>query len=285
MVSIQERRATTEYLQSTYSFSERHTCRLLALPRSSQRYTSRRVMIPGLLERLLALAHERPRFGYQRLHLLLRRDGFGVNHKCVYRLYKLSGLALRKKRGKRRCGERRGQAAPSSGINDRWSMDFVSDRLVDGRAFRVFAVVDDFGKRCNAVEIDTSLPGLRVIRALERAIELYGKPNRIVMDNGPEFTCLIFIAWLLRQGIEPCWIEPGKPIQNAYAESFNARFRDECLNQHVFTSVPHARALIEDWRQDYNAVRPHTSLDGLTPDEFAMTLAGCEHRADVLQKL
>jgi putative transposase len=269
VVTVPERRAAVHELQERFAFSERHACELVGCARSTQRYSTRRPEPLQLCERLGTLARERPRFGYRRLKILLEREGFHVNHKRVYRLYTLAGLKLRGKRSKRRCGERRGPSSAPLAINDRWSMDFVSDRLADGRAFRAFAVVDDFGKRCTAIEVDTSLPGERVIRALERAIEMYGKPRRLVMDNGPEFTCRAFLAWVLRRGIEPCWIDPGKPIQNAYAESFNSRFRDECLNQHVFMDLRDARALIEEWRADYNAIRPHTSLGGLAPDDFS----------------
>jgi putative transposase len=263
-----------EHIEREHGFSERRALRATGFPRSTQRYRARRVEDPLVVERLTALAHQRPRFGYERLHILLRREGFIVNHKRVRRLYKLAGLKLRAKRGKRRLGERRGLPLAPVALNDRWSMDFVSDRLADGRAFRALAIVDDYAKRCNAIEVDTSLPGLRVIRALEAAIERYGKPKRIVMDNGPEFTCRAFLAWVLRRDIEPCWIEPGKPIQNAYIESFNARFRDECLDQHFFESLRDARALIADWRDDYNRLRPHTSLGGRSPNEFISSLAG-----------
>ena len=157
---------------------------------------------------------------------------------------------------------------PAAGANQSWSMDFVSDRLGDGRQFRTLTVVDNFVKRCPVLEVDTSISGERVTRALDRAIEMYGKPWQMVMDNGPEFTSRALLEWATRRGIELVWIEPGKPIQNAYAESFNSRFRDECLNQHHFTTLDDARALIESWRQDYNTVRPHTSLGGETPERF-----------------
>ena len=274
MVTPPLRRAVVQEVMDVHGFSERHACDVTGFARSSQRYQARRRSYAELSMRLAALAGDRPRFGYRRLHIMLGREGFKANHKLVYRLYRLAGLKLRGKRGKRRCGERRGKPLPPIAINDRWSMDFVSDRLVDGRAFRAFAVVDDVSKRCVVIEVDTSLPGLRVIRALEQAIDCYGKPNRLVMDNGPEFTSRAFLAWVQRRGIEPCWIDPGKPIQNAYAESFNSRFRDECLNQHVFTTVADARALIEGWRVDYNSLRPHSSLGGLAPDDFSASQAG-----------
>jgi putative transposase len=157
---------------------------------------------------------------------------------------------------------------PEAGANESWSMDFVSDRLSDGRQFRPLTVVDDFVKRSPVLEIDTSISRERVTRALDRAIEAHGKPRRLVMDTGTEFTSRALLAWAARLGIELVWIEPGKPIQNAYAGSFNARLRDEYLNQHHFLSLGDARGLIELWRQDYNELRPHTSLGGETPERF-----------------
>jgi transposase InsO family protein len=151
---------------------------------------------------------------------------------------------------------------PITGVNESWSMDFVSDRLGDGRQFRTLTVVGDFLKRCPVLEVDTSISGERVTRALDRGIDIYGKPRRLVMDNGPEFTSRALLEWAGKRDIELVWIEPGKPIQNAFAESFNARFRDECLDQHHFTTLGEARSLIELWRQDYNHLRPHAVARG-----------------------
>jgi putative transposase len=268
MVSGPERRQVTAFLQETFDMSERRACRVLDQSRSTQRYGSRRVEIPRLRERLVELAQARPRFGYPRLHLLLRREGFPVNRKRVYRLYCASGLKLRPKRRRKGAPRERHPMTPAAKVNASWSLDFVSDRLADGRAFRTLTVVDDFLKRCPALEVDTSITGARVTRTLDRAIEIHGKPDRLIMDNGPEFTSRAMIEWAGRRGIELAWIDPGKPIQNAFAESFNSRFRDECLNQHHFTTLDDARALIEAWRQDYNSVRPHTSLRGETPERF-----------------
>ena len=248
--------------------SQRRACRVIDQPRATQRYILRREEVPRLRERLIELAQQRPRFGYPRLHLLLRREGFLVNRKRVYRIYRHSGLTLRSKRRRRGAQRERRPMTPAVGANQSWSLDFVADRLGDGRPFRTLTVVDDFVKRCPVLEVDTSLSGERVTRDLDRAIDVYGKPRRLVMDNGPEFTSRAFIAWAGRRGIELVWIDPGKPIQNAYAESFNARFRDECLNQHHFTTLEDARALIESWRLDYNLLRPHTSLGGESPERF-----------------
>jgi putative transposase len=268
VVSPSERRDATSFLVESFEVSQRRACRLVGHARSTHRYEHRREEIPRLRERLVALAEQRPRFGYPRLHILLRREGFMVNRKRVYRLYRAAGLKLRAKRRKRAAPREKRPMTPATGANQSWSMDFVSDRLGDGRQFRTFTVVDDFVKRCPVLEVDTSISGQRVTRALDRAIESYGKPRRLIMDNGPEFTSRVLLEWAGRRDIELAWIEPGKPIQNAYVESFNARFRDECLNQHHFTTLADARALIEDWRDDYNHVRPHTSRGGQTPERF-----------------
>jgi putative transposase len=169
-------------------------------------------------------------------------------------------ITLRRKRRKQISGLRWLPMTPVLAPNERWSMDFVSDALSSGRRFRVLNIVDDYSKLSPAIEVDTSLPGLRVMRTLERAIDLHGKPKLIVMDNGPEFTCRALDEWASSQGIALHWIDPGKPMRNAFAESFNGRFREECLDQHHFVSLDDARALIESWHEDYNSIRPHTSL-------------------------
>jgi len=248
--------------------SQRRACRVIEQPRATQRYSLRREEVPGLRERLIELAQQRPRFGYPRLHILLRHEGFVVNRKRVYRIYRHAGLTLRAKRRRRGAARERRPMTPAVGANESWSLDFVADRLGDGRPFRVLTVVDDFAKRCPVLEVDTSISGQRVARALDRAIDVYGKPRRLIMDNGPEFTSRALIEWAVRRNIALAWIDPGKPIQNAYAESFNARFRDECLDQHHFTTLDDARALIESWREDYNLVRPHSSLGGRSPERF-----------------
>ncbi len=268
MVSLAEKRKTVEFLRQDFELSERRACALVGQSLSTHRYVATRVEIPKLRERLIALAHERTRFGYPRLTYMLRREGFPVSRKRVYRLYSQEGLKLRRKRRKRIGGLRCAAPAAPLAPNERWSMDFVSDALSIGRRFRVLNIVDDFTKLSPAIEVDTSLPGLRVIRTLERAIELRGKPKMIVMDNGPEFTCKALDQWAWSQGIALHWIDPGKPIQNAFVESFNGRFREECLDQHHFVSIDDARALIESWREDYNSIRPHTSLRGLSPEDF-----------------
>ena len=258
--------------------SERRACRLVGAGRSSVRYRSRRGGDEELRERLKSLAVERRRWGYKRLHVLLRREGFAVNHKRVYRLYREEGLTVRRRKRKRISVPRREKVAPVQPC-ERWSMDFISDTLWNGRRFRSLTIVDDFTREAAAIEVDTSLPAARVIGVLERLEQERGLPRRIVVDNGPEFAGKALDAWAYSKGIELQFIQPGKPVENAYIESFNGRFRDECLSEHWFTSLSDARGTIERWRRDYNEVRPHGSLGYRTPAEFLSSLRGVCLRA------
>jgi putative transposase len=227
-----------------------------------------------LLARLQAHAAERPRFGYRRLHTLIGREGVVANHKRVYAVYREAGLQVRRRRRKRLTrGERVALAVPS-GPCERWSMDFMLDTLADGRPFRVLNIVDDFTRECLAIEVDRSLPGARVVRVLERLRAEIGLPQTIVTDNGPEFAGRTLDAWAYAAGVTIRFIRPGKPIENAYVESFNGKFRDECLNEHWFISMVDAQSQIESWRVDYNTVRPHSSLQNQTPDQFAQLSRG-----------
>ena len=257
-----------EHFQDEFDFSERRACELAGQARSVQRYTAQREPDDELRGKLEALAALRPRFGYRRLSILLRREGVEANHKRVWRVYREAGLSVRKKRRKRIAWASRPERPAAGEPNARWSMDFMSDSMVDGRALRLLNVVDDFSRRAVAMEVDLSLPAPRVIRALEQASELYGLPRSIIVDNGPEFAGRLLDAWCHEHGIELIFIRPGKPVENAYAESFNGRVREECLNQHAFESVSHARSVIEAWREDYNTTRPHSSLAGLAPEDF-----------------
>ncbi len=222
-----------------------------------------------LLARLQAHAAVRPRYGYRRLHTLISREGLVANHKRVHRVYREAGLQVRRRRRKRITrGERIPLPLPS-GPRQRWSMDFMADTLADGRSFRTLNIVDDFTRECVAIEVDRSLPGARVVRVLERIAATVGLPRILVSDNGPEFAGRTLDTWAYRQGVARRFIRPGKPIENAYVESFNGTFRDECLNEHWFLSVAEARQIIEAWRIDYNTVRPHRSLRQQTPAAFA----------------
>lgn len=268
------RREAVQVAVEELAFSQRRACRLVGIARSVARYRSRAVEPPGLRERLCALAAERRRYGYRRLWVLLRREEFLVNHKRVYRLYREEGLAVQRRKRKRMCGAGRVPAATPSRNNQRWSMDFVADSLASGRRIRVLTVVDDFTRECLATEVDTSLPGVRVARVLDRVGAQRGLPETITVDNGPEFAGRALDAWAYQHQVHLHFIQPGKPVQNAYIESFNGKLRDECLNEHWFGSLQHARAIVEEWRQDYNGVRPHSALGNLTPDQFAQQTNG-----------
>ena len=261
------RREAVGMLRAVFGWSERRACRALGFSRSSHRYQSRRTQPGKLVERMRELAQARPRFGYRRLHLLLRREGVHVNHKRIYRLYRLEGLSVRAKRRKRLVSAPREALASPSRPNQRWSMDFVSDSTDAGQRFRVLTVVDDFSRRCVTLVTAISFSGRRVSLALDAAI-LDAPPETIVMDNGPEFTSKALDQWAHERNVKLHFIRPGKPVENAYAESFNGRFRDECLNANWFANVLDARERIDAWRDDYNEHRPHSSLDGLTPEEY-----------------
>jgi putative transposase len=236
---------------------------VVGVGRSTVRYRRRERPDDGALRRrLLALAGERPRFGYRRLHALLRREGVGVNHKRIERLYRAEALALRRRRRKRAGAP--GPVRP----NQQWALDFVSDALACGRRIRVLAVVDARTREALAVEVDTSLPGERVARVLDQVAARRGLPEEVVLDNGPELTGRALDQWAYRRGVGLRFIDPGKPVQNATIESFNGRFRDGCLNEHWFLGIADARRTVEEWRQDYNQRRPHSSLGYRTPEEF-----------------
>ena len=250
-------------------YSQRRACRLIGLAAKVYRYRTRRADDGVLRTRLKALAAHRRRFGYRRLYLVLRREGVIVNHKKLFRIYREEKLAVRKRNGRKRALGTRAPMAIPQGRNQRWSLDFVSDALGDGRRFRVLTVVDDFTRECVCLVADTSLSGARVARELNAIIAIRGRPAMIVSDNGSEFTSTAMLGWQLETGIGWHYIQPGKPQQNGFIESFNGRFRDELLNETLFSSLSEARRIIEDWRIDYNGERPHTSLNGLTPNEFA----------------
>ena len=197
-----------------------------------------------------------------------------INHKRTERIYHEEGLVLRRKRRRKGAAGSRVMMPSPQRPNQRWSMDFVTDSIVTGRRFRALAIVDDYSRECPVIEVDTSLGGARVVRVLERLAETRGLPNVITTDNGPEFTGRALDEWAYRKGVQLNFIRPGKPIENAYAESFIGRLRDECLNENWFMNLKHARDIIEDWRRDYNEVRPHSSLNGMAPMEYAVTAAG-----------
>ena len=251
-----------------FGLSQRAACRLTGCARSVAQYRIRRIDDPRMVERLKAIAAERRRFGYRRLGLMLRREGVVANHKRVYRIYRELALQLRPRRKRGVRYVRGNEIVPVLAPNQRWSVDFVHDRLSTGRAFRTLTVVDDFSRECIALEVDFSFSGARVARIFDRVALSRSLPPTIKSDNGSEFTSGKLLEWSVKTGVDLHFIEPGKPNQNAVVESFNGRLRDELLNEHSFPTIFHARSALEAWRFDYNQRRPHTTLDGMTPAEF-----------------
>jgi putative transposase len=248
--------------------SIRKACILVGLPRASYDYKPVVRHDEELREKIRELAHQRRRFGCPRIHLLLRREGLPINHKRTERIYREEGLSLRKRKRRKTAAIARVILPTALRPNERWSMDFVTDNIVTGRRFRALVIVDDYSRECPVIEVDTSLGGRRVVAVLEKLADIRGLPEVITIDNGPEFAGRVLDEWAYRRGVKLNFIRPGKPIENAYAESFIGKLRDECLNENWFISLSHAREVIENWRMDYNEGRPHTSLGGLTPREF-----------------
>ena len=263
------RRELVDWLRVAYGTSISRSCRLAQISRSLCRYRSRRADQRGLRMRLRELAQARPRFGYRRLHVLLRREGWRINMKRVRRLYRLEGLQLRTRlRRRKHMSLHRGGAPAATRAHERWSMDFVHDSLIDGRAFRVLTVIDQWSRWSPILEVGSSMSGQRVAEALDRVIVAHGTPVSITVDHGTEFTSRALDEWAYRRGVKLDFTCPGKPTQNGHIESFNGRLRDECLNTHQFLSIEDAKRRIEAWRHDYNHSRPHSSLGHLTPREY-----------------
>ena len=249
--------------------SERKAFRMAHLNRSSGRYHSIEGTEAPLIERIKAIAFERRRFGYRRIFFLLRREGIVVNRKKVYRLYRAAGLTVHKRKGRKKARGRRMERHIVSRPNERWSLDFVHDQLSDGRRIKLMTVVDEYTRESLSVSVARSIQGKDVVRALEEIIAVRGKPQEIQSDNGSEFAGNVVQGWSHASEIEWGFIEPGKPVQNCYIESFNGKIRDECLNENWFETIAEAETLIEIWRNDYNQCRPHSSLKGMTPEAFA----------------
>jgi len=250
-------KAAVEQVRQEYAFSQRRACGLMLLAVSSYRYRTRRSDEP-LRTQLVELAREKPRFGYRRLHVLLRRSGEAVNHKRVHRVYREAGLSLRRKKRKH-CVRAGRPLQICTAANQEWALDFAHDAVACGRAIRVLSVVDAYTRECLALEVDTSFASRRVTRVLEAIIAERGRPQRIRCDNGPELTSRHFLAWCIERQIELVHIQPGRPMQNGQVESFNGKLRDECLRVSWFANLFEARRKIAAWRKEYNGERPHSS--------------------------
>lgn len=263
-------RRDVAFVMAEFAYSERQACKLVDVDRTSYRYEARPDKNDQLREALIALARQKPRWGYRRLWVVLSKRGHDVNVKRIYRLYRQAHLAVRRLKRKRL--ER---GAPVNALlaapNQEWGLDFVSDGVASGRGIRMLTVVDGYTRECPAIEVGVSLGSGRVTRTLDRVIAERGTPKAIRCDNGPEFTSRHFLAWCEERGISLVHIQPGRPMQNGYVESFNGRLRDECLNANWFLNVVDAKEKIEHWRVEYNSDRPHSSLAYRTPEEFAKT--------------
>ena len=253
-----------------FQLSERRACRLVGLSRDSFRNPPMASeQTQALRCRIVDIAHQRRRFGYRRVHDLLRRDFPGVNHKRVYRLYREANLAVRKRKKSKRPLNERVPLQLAKAVNEVWSMDFVSDSLSNGRRLKYLKVADDFSHECVDIAVDFGISGEYVTRLLDRAAVFRGYPDMVRTDNGPEFTSRVFMAWAQTHGIRHILIQPGRPMQNGYIESFNGKFRDEHLNESWFETLQQARNAVSIWKQDYNQVRPHSSVGRIPPAEFA----------------
>ena len=253
-----------------FQLSERRACRLVGLSRDSFRNPPMASeQTQALRCRIVDIAHQRRRFGYRRVHDLLRRDFPGVNHKRVYRLYREANLAVRKRKKSKRPLNERVPLQLAKAVNEVWSMDFVSDSLSNGRRLKYLTVADDFSHECVDIAVDFGISGEYVTRLLDGAAVFRGYPEMVRTDNGPEFTSRVFMAWAQTHGIRHILIQPGRPMQNGYIESFNGKFRDEHLNESWFETLQQARNAASIWKQDYNQVRPHSSVGRIPPAEFA----------------
>jgi putative transposase len=283
MVTPAARREAVAHLRLAFEVSERRACSTLGADRTSIRYRSTRHDDASIRVRLRELAAIRRRFGYRRLHILLRREGIVMNHKKLRRLYREERLQVRRRRGRKRALGTRAPMTLPQGPNQRWSLDFLSDAFADGRRFRILAIVDDFTRECLGLVPDTSLPGLRVVRELDALIAARGRPAMCVSDNGTELTGMAILGWSQETRVEWHYIAPGKPQQNAFIESFNARLRDELLNETIFSTLAYAREALAIWKDDYNNVRPHSALGNMTPVAFAKLSAPAMQRDGTLR--
>ncbi len=271
MVKPAIKKEVAGYLQAEHHLSQRRAAALVGSAPRVLRYQSTRADDQEIRERLRELAEERPRWGYRRLHVLLRREEFTLNLKKTHRIYREEKLHLRpKKRRLKRKGEAVVALVPVR-AHQLWTLDFIHDTLACGRPFRTLNVMDGASRLALSIEADTSLSAHRVVRVLEELRVIHGAPQALRLDNGPEFRSLALDEWARKHDVELHFTQPGKPTQNAHIESFNGKLRDECLNQEWFTSLFHARCILAKWKEDYNTVRPHSALKYLTPTEWAQS--------------
>jgi len=273
VVKPASRKRLVGYLQEQHHVSQRRACRVIPISRKAMGYVPERPQRDAeLITRLKALGEQYPRYGYLMLHGMLRSEGLVENRKRTYRLYTELEMQVRTKRRKKLVRPRVPMAVPTR-PNERWSMDFVSDQLANGRRIRVLNIVDDYSRVCVGQLVDVSISGARVARYLDQLRELRGLPGTLVMDNGTEFTSKAMFFWSQETRVKLHFIQPGKPTQNAFVESFNGRFRDGCLNQQWFRDLADARCIIDDWREHYNMTRPHSSLGYVPPAVFESKVA------------
>ncbi|HBI6868961.1 TPA: IS3 family transposase [Enterobacter cancerogenus] len=270
LLTTGQKREAVVFMCDATGLSQRRACRLTGLSLSTCRYEAQRPAADAHLSgRITELALERRRFGYRRIWQLLRREGLHVSHKRVYRIYHLNGLSVKRRRRRKGLATERFPLLRPDAPNLAWSMDFVMDAQANGRRIKCLTCVDDFTKECLTITAAFGISGVQVTRILDSIALFRGYPATKRTDQGPEFTCRALDQWAFEHGVEIRLIQPGKPTQNGFIESFNGRSRDECLNEHWFSDILHARETINDWRQDYNECRPHSSLDYQTPAEFA----------------
>src|SRR5918994_5188674 len=278
MVTPAARREAVAHLCRCYELSERRACAITGVDRSMVRYRSRRPDDAVLRSRIRELAAERRRFGYRRLHVLLRREGLLLNRKKTQRLYREEGLMVRRRRGRKRAIGTRAPLVVAGRPNARWSIDFIHDQMACGRRFRILNILDDVTKECLAAIADTSISGKRVARELTALVAWRGKPELIVSDNGTEFTSNAMLTWAEEAKVDWHFIAPGKPMQNGICEAFNGRMRDELLNETLFRDLDHARSALARWVADYNESRPHSALGYATPAAYAASLTATGDR-------
>lgn len=270
MVRPADKREVVEYLESQYEVSERHSCQVLNIHRSAYRRQPQRDEQAFLRMRIKEIASIRVRYGYRRIHVLLKREGWQINHKRVYRLYREEGLNLRNKSKRKRISMPRAPERDAAcALNECWSMDFVSDQLYNGKRFRALTVIDMYSRECLDIYANKAIKGETVTEVLDRLKCTRGLPKKIKVDNGPEFISRALDAWAYFNNVKLDYSRPGMPTDNAHIESFNGSFRDECLNTNWFMSLEDAQEKIERWRKDYNEYRPHSALTYLAPADFA----------------